>query len=242
MKNQQTVAYLASGLLAAAFALTSCSGGGSGTSGGVGANVAPNAASNGSRVTAQSLARDSEQSNAPDIAPFTFPLKVSPGAKTCLPKATGSVTLSSPNANEEMMHVVVSNLPKNIDFDVFLIQVPNAPFGLSWYQGDIQTNSTGAGSVNFLGRFSIETFIVAPGTAPAPVVFHNTFPDASSNPKTGPVHTYHVGIWFNDRTDAFRAGCPPTITPFNGVHSAGIQVLNTGGFPDLAGPLRSFNP
>ena len=80
-------------------------------------------------------------------------------------------------------YAVVREYGKNVDFDVFLIQVPNAPFGLSWYQGDIQTNSTGSGSVNFLGRFSIETFIVAPGTAPAPVVFHNTFPDASSNPK-----------------------------------------------------------
>lgn len=241
MKSQRTVTYVASSLVAAAFALTACSGGG-GMSGGPGGSVGPNAMPNGPGVSAQSIARESEQNNAPEIAPFTFKMSVSPGAKACLPKATGTVTLSAPNANEEQMHILVTNLPRNVDFDVFLIQVPNAPFGLSWYQGDIQTNSTGTGSVSFLGRFSIETFIVAPGTAPAPVVFHNTFPDASSNPKTGPVHTYHVGIWFNQRADAFRAGCPITITPFNGIHSAGIQVLNTASFPELAGPLRSFHP
>jgi hypothetical protein len=41
------------------------------------------------------------------------------------------------------MHVEVAGLPANLGFDVFVIQVPTAPFGLSWYQGDISTNSRG---------------------------------------------------------------------------------------------------
>jgi hypothetical protein len=33
--------------------------------------------------------------------------------------------------------------------------------GLAWYQGDIETNQYGVGHERFIGRFSIETFIVA---------------------------------------------------------------------------------
>jgi hypothetical protein len=37
--------------------------------------------------------------------------------------------------------------------------------------------------------------------------------------------------------DAQKAGFAPTITPFNGEHHAGLQVLNSSNFPDNAGPL-----
>jgi len=33
------------------------------------------------------------------------------------------------------------------------------------------------------------------------------------------------------------AGCPSALTPFEGEHNAGIQVLNTRNFPDDRGPL-----
>jgi hypothetical protein len=125
-----------------------------------------------------------------------------------------------------------------------VIQRPVAPFGLSWYQGDIETNRFGVGFGSFVGRFSIETFIVAPpngqlpGVALAPTPHKNPpFPDASSNPQTFPVHTYHLGLWFNSPLDAQKAGLPGTVTPFNGEHNAGVQVLNTSNFPDLEGPL-----
>jgi hypothetical protein len=52
-----------------------------------------------------------------------------------------------------------------------VIQLPDKPFGLSWYQGDILTNSTGIGVGDFVGRFSRETFIVAAGVGPAPEEF-----------------------------------------------------------------------
>jgi hypothetical protein len=94
-----------------------------------------------------------------------------------------------------------------------------------------------------VGRFSIETFIVAPGSAPAPVV-HDTppFPDASSNTATAPVHTFHLGLWFNSSVDAAAAGCPGAPTPFNGDHNAGAQALSTRNFPDDHGPLRDLTP
>jgi hypothetical protein len=95
------------------------------------------------------------------------------------------------------MDVHVSGLPK-MEFDFFVIQLPNAPFGLAWYQGDIETNHEGRGQQKFIGRFNIETFIVAqpPGGKEAPVMHADPpFPDASTNPATEPIHTYHLGLW-----------------------------------------------
>ena len=156
----------------------------------------------------------------------------------CLSSARGHVRVDS-KGDVEDMDVDVEGLPPKTNFDFFVIQVPHAPFGLSWYQGDIETNGDGRGHGHFVGRFNIETFIVAPGSQPEPVV-HAA--DASSNPTTAPVHTYHLGLWFNNPADAVRAGCPGNVTPFNGDHTAGVQVLNTSNFPDLAGPLRQLTP
>jgi hypothetical protein len=41
---------------------------------------------------------------------------------------------------------------------------------------------------------------------------------------------------------AAAAGCPSTVTPFNGDHTAGIQVLSTRNFDDDQGPLRQLAP
>jgi hypothetical protein len=140
------------------------------------------------------------------------------------------------------MRVVVAGLPPNTEFDFFVTQLPNPPFGLSWYQGDIETNKRGVGRARFIGRFNEETFIVAPGSGVAPVVHDDAFPDADTNPPTGPVHTFHLGLWFNSPEDAAQAGCPDAVTPFNGEHNAGVQVLNTSNFPDDAGPLIDLKP
>jgi hypothetical protein len=148
------------------------------------------------------------------------------------------------------MFILATGLPPDTDFDFFVIQAPNAPFGLSWYQGDVETDHNGDAFQHFRGRFNIETFIIAPGVAPAPQVFNDPpFPDAAQNPETfgpdgktpGPVRTYHLGLWFNSPKDAQKNGCLATVTPFNGEHNAGIQVLNTANFIG-AGPLRSLSP
>jgi hypothetical protein len=160
----------------------------------------------------------------------------------CLAGAEADVTIRS-KGPVEVMKVRAEGLPANTEFDLFVIQVPNAPFGISWYQGDLDTNSRGRGHGTFVGRFSIETFAVAPGVAPAPVVHDTTpFPDASQNPAFAPVHTFHLGLWFNSPADAAKAGCPATVTPFNGDHTAGIQALSTRNFPDNAGPLQRIRP
>ncbi len=169
-----------------------------------------------------------------------FSIVRSGGAVTanCLPNAAGRVTINSLGPVESL-HVEVSGLPANTDFDLFVIQLPDQPFGLAWYQGDILTDSAGRGVGDFVGRFSTETFIVAPGSGPAPDVFTAPpFPDATTNPATGPIQTYHLGLWFNKPTDAAAAGCPNTVTPFNGTHNAGIQALSSRNFPTLSGPLK----
>src|SRR5262245_31892503 len=122
----------------------------------------------------------------------------------CLTDAKAHVTVTSQGQGEaELMKVQVSGAPPHTTFDLFVIQVPNAPFGMSWYQGDVQTDGRGRGTAIFRGRFNIETFIVAPNTAPAPVTHDDLpFPDASSNPATAPVHMYHVGLWFDSPTAA----------------------------------------
>jgi len=176
----------------------------------------------------------------------TFDMVRSPGLSAfpkVAPHAHGSVTIESLGP-VEVMKVKVWGLPPNTDFDLFVIQVPNKPFGLSWYQGDIETDKNGVGYGEFIGRFSIETFIVAPGIAPAPPdPFRDPqrIPDALRNPATNPVQTYHLGLWFNKPADVVKAGGPNTVTPFNGTHDAGVQVLNTSDAPDNAGPLKKVH-
>jgi hypothetical protein len=159
----------------------------------------------------------------------------------CLPNASGRVTIRSVGP-VEIMDVAVTGLPRNTDFDFFILQLPNAPFGESWYQGDLETDANGNGTQRYIGRFSIGAFFVAPGSGAAPVVHSTTpFPDASSNPSFNPVHTFHVGLWFNSPADAQAAGCPATETPFNGDHTAGIQVLSSRSFANDRGPLSFVN-
>jgi len=167
-----------------------------------------------------------------------FNMVVSGGAKACLPNASANVRITAAGPNQNM-DVSVEGLPPNTPFTIFVLQLPKAPFGVAWYQGDIETDKRGRGGSRFTGIFSDETFTHAPGSGAAPIVHaQGPFPDASLNPIFNPVHMFHLGIWFDSRDDAVKAGCPGTITPFNGDHTAGIQVLNTSNFKDDQGPLR----
>src|SRR5438034_11722822 len=177
------------------------------------------------------------RANAATGDSITFSLKVSAGAAACLAtNAAGRVTISDLGPVQNM-HVEIFHLPPKTEFATFLLQVPKSPFGLAWYQGDIVTNADGRGVGDFTGIFNKETFIQAPGAAPAPAVF---FDNATSNPATRPIQIYHLGIWFADATEAGNAGCPNTPTNFDGDHQAGIQVLNTSNFPDGHGPLLNL--
>ena len=156
---------------------------------------------------------------------FSFKLVPAAGIAACLPKASGHVTITTGSLNDTMV-VTVTGMPAKAGFDLFVIQQPAKPFGISWYQTDIQANSSGTGSATVRGVFDSETFSVSPGGT-------TTF---------APTHQYHLGLWFNNPVTPFRLGCEPgalkpIVTPFNGVQHAGIQALNTAEFPVNAGPL-----
>src|SRR3954466_16278213 len=175
---------------------------------------------------------------ASDYGTHEFKMVVSAGAKTCLPNSSATVRVR-PAGSVEIMDVSVEGLPANTDFDFFVLQVPKALFGVAWYQGDITTDRSGRGHAEFRGRFSVETFSFAQGSAPAPPVFNDgVVPDATLNPAFNPIQMYHLGLWFDSFKAAQGAGCPATQTPFNGEHRAGLQVLNTANFADDHGPLR----
>ena len=63
-------------------------------------------------------------------------------AANCIPNAHAAVRVASLGP-VEAMNVDIQGLPPNREFDFFVIQNPNAPFGLAWYQGDIQTDGKG---------------------------------------------------------------------------------------------------
>jgi hypothetical protein len=156
---------------------------------------------------------------------YSFKLVPSPNIASCLPNASGKVTIT-PGSENDTMKISISGMPAHAGFDLFVIQQPLAPFGVSWYQTDVNANQYGDGSATVRGVFDVETFSVSPGGT-------TTF---------SPTHQYHLGLWFNNPETPFKLGCEPgattpTITPFNGEQHAGVQVLNTSEFPTDAGPL-----
>ncbi len=170
---------------------------------------------------------------------FTFNMvPASAAIQQCLPHALGTVTITKGSQNDELtLHVV--GLAPSTGYDLFVLQIPHAPFGIAWYQSDLETNSNGEGTVSVRGIFNIETFSISPGTV--------TTKGREGNDQTGAtfgaVNQYHLGLWFNDPQVPFNLGCEPgrtlpLVTPFNGEQHAGILALNTSNFPDSAGPLR----
>ena len=158
-------------------------------------------------------------------APFVFPLQLSPGISSCLPHAGGTVAIF-PHKQNDTMVVSVHGMPANAEFDLFVIEVPNKPFGTSWYQTDVDAGPNGTGMATVQGIFDQETFTAVP--------------NANATLKFDAVHQFHLGLWFNDPQLPFNLKCEPgatapKVTIFNGEQHAGVQVLNSSNDP--AGPL-----
>ena len=174
-------------------------------------------------VLSLAAAHAASASRVSPAAGFHFAMVRTPGV-TCLPHAHASVTIVR-GAQNDTMTVSVSGLPARTGFDLFVIQTPNKPFGVAWYQSDLQTDGHGKGTVVVRGIFNNETFTV--DTDPAHTV--------------APTHQFHLGLWFNSPAKPFNLGCEgtatsPIVTPFNGGQHAGIQILNTSNFTGK-GPL-----
>ena len=174
---------------------------------------------------AASAASSADGAAARPSGPYSFALVPSPGITKCLPHAGGEVTITPGNLNDIMV-VSLHGMPADTGFDLFVIQQPLKPFGVAWYQSDVNVGDNGTGSARVRGIFDRETFSVSLGGT-------TTF---------APTHQFHLGVWFNNPNTPFNLGCEPTaskpvVTPFNGEQHAGIQVVNTSQFPVNAGPL-----
>ena len=112
-------------------------------------------------------------------------------------------------------------LPANTEFDTFVIPVPNFPFGVSWYQGDLRDRAE-----------------QRPG--PVGALLTDARRDDEPGVRAGP-HVPHRHL-VHSPADAAEAGCSGATTPFNGEHNAGVQVFNTAQFPATAGPLGTLEP
>jgi hypothetical protein len=168
---------------------------------------------------------------APSLA---FALVVAtPAMAVCLPHARDSVTVTKAATQDELM-LHAAGLAPNTGYALFVLQVPRAPYGIVWYQRELRTDKTGAGTLRMEGIFNAQTFALSSSTLTT---------NAETGASFGTVHLYHLGLWFSDPQVPFTLGCEPgkeapVVTPFNGAQHAGIQVLNTSNFPDDAGPLK----
>src|SRR5215218_6908647 len=156
----------------------------------------------------------------------------------CLKGAKAHVDVRTTVTDNQIMDVTLNHAPKNTEFELFVTQQPNSHFGVSWYQADFETNNHGHGEVRVRGIFAEELFVFAPGSVNAPQVDDQ---DAATNPAFDPVHTLHLGLWFGSPQEAEDAGCPGTVTKFDGDHNAGIQAFSTRNFPALNGPLGKIS-
>src|SRR5215218_4701330 len=111
----------------------------------------------------------------------------------CLKGAKANVDVRTAGTGLQIMDVELNHAPKNTEFELFVTQQPNSPFGISWYQADFTTNNQGQGEVRARGIFSEELFVFAPGVVKAPQVDNK---DAKKNPEIKPVKTFHLGRWF----------------------------------------------
>src|SRR5215216_6295891 len=144
---------------------------------------------------------------AVDSTSFNMVRSQSAMANDCLEGARVHVDVRTTVTDNQIMDVTLNHAPKNTEFELFVTQQPNSPFGISWYQGDFETNNQGHGEVNVRGIFAEELFVFAPGSVRAPQVDDQ---DAATNPAFDPVHTLHLGLWFGDPEDAKDAGCSDT--------------------------------
>ncbi|GAC1393978.1 MAG: hypothetical protein NVS4B11_26730 [Ktedonobacteraceae bacterium] len=154
-----------------------------------------------------------------------FPLFPS-GVKQAFPKATGVVTIVEGNPAISLFDTVtvdVSNMPPDITFTIFFIEIASKPFGHVEYISDLHTRSDGTGDVTFQA-ITLVTFAEDVRT---PVTSQDQSGLASG------VQLEHLGMWFSSLQDAQHVlkNNALTGTPFDGGNPplhAGPQALTDG--------------
>ena len=155
-----------------------------------------------------------------------FPL-VPSGVKQAFPNASGLVTIvrgDRNNAFSDTIIVDVQNMPPNITFTIFYIELANKPFGNVEYVADLTTRGDGSGETIFQNIAFVAFAMDArnPGTST----------DGQEGITSG-VNLEHMGMWFSSLQAAqkvlnntslqgtlFDAGNPP-------LH-AGPQAMTDG--------------
>ncbi len=155
-----------------------------------------------------------------------FPL-VPSGVKSAFPNASGLVTIvrgDRNNATSDTITVDVQQMPPNITFTIFYIELANKPFGNVEYVADLTTRGDGSGETIFQNIAFVAFAMDArnPGSSI----------DGQEGITSG-INLEHMGMWFSSLQDAqkvlnntsltgtlFDAGNPP-------LH-AGPQAMTDG--------------
>jgi hypothetical protein len=135
------------------------------------------------------------------LAPTTivqFPL-VPSGIKALFPQASGLVTIirgNRDNAVADTVIVDVQNMPPNITFTIFYIELANKPFGNVEYVADLTTRGDGSGETMFQNIAFVAFAMDArnPGTST----------DGQEGLTSG-TDLEHMGMWFSSLQDAQHA-------------------------------------
>lgn len=153
---------------------------------------------------------------APRLTAFSL-APASTAIAACLPHLQARATVV-PGPQNDTLSLRAAGLPAFAALDLYITELPHAPFGLAWPLSMLQADAQGIASVQVQ-----TTVLQASGLA--------------GTPRTAA----HLAIFFDDPNDADPcfggAGAP--VTAFNAAHHAGPAVLATTGFPDAAGPLRA---
>jgi hypothetical protein len=163
------------------------------------------------------------------LAPTTivqFPL-VPSGIKAAFPNAKGLVTIlrgNRDNAIADTVTVDVQNMPPNITFTIFYIEIATKPFGNVEYVADLTTRGDGSGET-VLQNIAFVSFAMdarSPGTSQ----------DGQEGITSG-INLEHMGMWFSSLQDAQKVLNDNTLkgTIFDGGNPplhAGPQAMTDG--------------
>jgi hypothetical protein len=149
------------------------------------------------------------------------------GVKAAFPKATGLVTIvrgNRDNAIADTVTVDVQNMPPNITFTIFYIELANKPFGNVEYVADLTTRGDGSGET-ILQNIAFVAFAMDarnPGSSQ----------DGQEGTTSG-INLEHMGMWFSSLQDAQKVLNDTTLkgTIFDGGNPplhAGPQAMTDG--------------
>ena len=155
-----------------------------------------------------------------------FPL-VPSGIKASFPNATALATIVVGSHNDSTANTVtvdVQNMPPNITFTIFFIELANKPFGNVEYVADLTTRGDGSGESVFQLIATLAFVMDArnPGTS-----------QDNREGLTSGINLEHMGMWFSSLQDAQKVLNDDTLkgTIFDGGNPplhAGPQAMTDG--------------